>query len=81
MDTTRFGNGWVWGASIGYRNVISNDKTDPDLSRIVTTAFDGPNWAIKTKIYLGALWKAVFKKKDKGKGKQKTIDRGTIDSQ
>ena len=71
---------WKWlglGASVGWRNVTSNDKTNPQLAATVTEAFDGPNWAIKTKIYLGALWKAVFKKK----GKQKTIDRGTIDSQ
>jgi len=75
---------WKWlglGASVGWRNVTSNDKTNPQLAATVTEAFDGPNWAIKTKIYLGALWKAVFKKKDKGKGKQKTIDQGTIDSQ
>jgi len=73
---------WKWlglGASVGWRNVTSHDKTNPALSAVVTKAFDGPNWAIKTKIYLGALWNAVFKKKDKGK--QKTMDRGTIDSQ
>ena len=71
---------WKWlgiGASIGYRDVTSRSKRDPELSDLVTKAFDGPNWAIKTKIYLGELWRALFKKKDK----KKTIDRGTIDSQ
>jgi len=71
---------WRWlgiGMSIGYRNVTSKSNKNPELSEIVTTAFDGPTWAIKTKIYLGELWRAIFKKKKKNK----TIDRGTLDSQ
>lgn len=75
---------WKWlglGASIGYRDVTSRSKHDPKLSEIVTTAFDGPNWAIKTKIYVGELFRAIFKKKDKKNKRSKTIDRGIIDSQ
>ena len=75
---------WKWlgiGASIGYRDVTSKSRRNPELSNIVTKAFDGPNWAIKTKIYLGELWRAIFKKKDKKKKKKKIIDRGTKDSQ
>lgn len=76
---------WKWlgiGASMGYRNVTSKDENDPALSKIVTTAFDGPTWAIKTKIYVGELWRALFKKKDKKKkkDKQKTLDTGPTDS-
>jgi len=79
---------WKWlgiGAALGYRSVGSDDPNAPELSRIVRKAFDGPNWAIKTKIYVGELWRAVFKKKDKKKKKKKeekeTIDRGTKDSE
>ncbi|MBL4657829.1 MAG: hypothetical protein JKX73_07495 [Flavobacteriales bacterium] len=75
---------WKWlgiGASIGYRDVTSRSKDNPKLSEIVTTAFDGPNWAIKTKIYVGELFRALFKKKDKKKKKAKKIDRGNLDSQ
>jgi len=73
---------WKWlglGVSIGYRNVTYKDQNDPQLSEIVTTVFDGPPWAIKTKIYVGALWRALLKKK--ASKKHKNIDRGTIDSQ
>lgn len=69
---------WRWlgiGASIGYRDVTSKSKDDPKLSEIVTKAFDGPNWAIKTKIYLGELWRAIFKK-----DKKKKIDGGIQDT-
>ena len=57
---------WKWlgiGASIGYRDVTAKSKIDPKLAEIVTKAFDGPNWAIKTKIYVGELWRLLFKKK------------------
>ncbi|MBL4753115.1 MAG: hypothetical protein JKY52_05915 [Flavobacteriales bacterium] len=79
---------WKWlgiGASLGYRNVSSDNQKDQQLAKIVDRAFDGPNWAIKTKIYVGELWRALFKKKDKKKRKKnvepKTMDRGTLESQ
>ena len=53
------------GASIGYRNVISDDKNAPELSKIVREAFDGPNWAIKLKLYLGELYQTMFKPEKK----------------
>jgi len=56
---------WIGlGASVGWRNVYSDDEKDPELSRIVAKTFDGPNWALKVKIYMGELTKS-FKKKPK----------------
>jgi len=36
---------------------------------------DGPNWAIKLNIYLGELYKAIFKREKKDN--IKTLERGT----
>ena len=73
---------WKWlglGLSLGYRDVSSESEKDPKLAALVAEAFDGPTWAIKTKIYVGELFRAIFKKKKKGK--TETIDRGTLDTE